>query len=55
MTLEEHAKELLALAWCRFDMPLWSARYDVEQYLRENFVSKKLYDELRGRMDGLEK
>ena len=45
-TFEDHAKELLALAWARFDAPLWSARYDVEQYLRENFVPKAIYDDI---------
>ena len=41
MSFEDHAKELLALAWCRLDTLLWSARYDVEQYLRENFELKE--------------
>ena len=39
-SFEDHAKELLALAWARFDTPLWSARFDMESYLRENFVLK---------------
>ncbi len=45
MSFEDHAKELLALAWCRLDTPLWSARYDVEQYLKENFELKEDSDE----------
>ena len=40
-TFEDHAREILALAWARLDTPLWSARYDMEAYLRENFVLKE--------------
>ena len=36
-TNEEHAKELLALAWCQLDEPLWKARREVEKYLDEHF------------------
>ena len=34
-TFEEHARKILALAWANFDK---KTRYDVEAYLRENFV-----------------
>ena len=37
-TFEEHAKEILALAWARLDTPLWKGSLDMEAYLRENFV-----------------
>jgi hypothetical protein len=60
-TFEEHAKEILALAWARLDTPLWKARLDMEAYLRENFVrvevlgiTSKSLEDTKERLDHIE-
>lgn len=46
--LEAHVKEVLALAWARFNEPLWKARADVGELLRTHQVARE-----REKLEGL--
>lgn len=37
---EKQVQQVLALAWCQFDKPLWQGRLEMEKYLREHFELK---------------
>jgi hypothetical protein len=40
--MEEHVKNILALAWASFDTPLWHARKEMQEYLEKHFELKKV-------------
>jgi hypothetical protein len=48
--MEEHVKNILAIAWAAFNTPLWYARQEMQEYLEKHFELKKTttYDTAEG-------
>ena len=42
--MEEQTKEVLALAWTLFNLPLWEARAKMQKYLEEHFTLREERD-----------